>query len=292
MNSKKIAAYIAAFLFLYLSLYTWNLRSGKIDALASYTGLEVVGWVLKPGHWVSDQCVTFWNRYIYLMDVRAENERLLKENDSLLVENYALRTKAASAERLERLLLFTPLPGWETKGVHVVAHRIGPVGLLDTVMLDKGSYNGVYEDMPVVSSEGVMGRILKVAYTTSTMLLLTDPASRVAVISQKNRSSGMATGVGDGQDLKIRYIPQNAIVEEGELFVTSGLDGVFPPGIPVAHASDVSKSDISLFLDVEATPVVTARLQEEALIVFRTESNSTMTNGTIALEVHNVTDGV
>ncbi len=266
---KKIAAIIVAGLFVYLSLYTWNLRTGHLDALSSYTGLDIAGWVIKPGQWITHQVTGFWERYIYLVGLKQENDQLRKENSQLRFENLMLSDRAGSTERLERLLQFPPLSDWEVQGARIVAHRLGPASAMDTVVIDKGALSGLKEDMPVVSVDGVLGRILRTGAATSHVLLLSDANSRIAVMGEEHRSQGILFGQGKGESLRVEYINLNAAIEPGELMVTSGLAGIFPKGLPVARVTAVYRSDISLFLTVTATPLVDVNSLEEVLLLKR-----------------------
>lgn len=270
MNTpKRIAFVIVAGLFLYLSIFTWNLRTGHLDALSKYTGLDISGFVLRPGLWVSEQVVAVWERYIYLVDLKRINDDLLERNAQLSRENMLLTAQARSAERLERLLDFTPPDTWEFSGARVIAHQMGPSGVLDTMAIDKGSASGVEADMPVVSPDGVIGRILDTGAATATVLLLTDANSHIAVIGQDNRSPGMISGAGYGHSLKLKYVNLNAVIEPGELLISSGLSGIFPKGMPVARVTKVQRSEISLFLNVEAKPLVEVADLEEVLLLSR-----------------------
>ncbi|WP_319541174.1 rod shape-determining protein MreC [uncultured Pseudodesulfovibrio sp.] len=267
---KRIAVIILAGLFVYLSLYTWNLRTGHLDALSSYTGLDVSGAILRPGIWVTDQIGDFWMRYIYLVGLKQENDDLKGQAAELRRENMLLHSQARSAERLEDLLKFTPPDQWEYFGARVIAHRMGPAGALDTIAVDKGSSADVEDDMPAVSLKGVVGRVLRTGAATSTILLLTDPNSRIAVIGAEHRSPAMLAGQGYGKQLILRYINQNAPIEPNELLLSSGLSGIFPKGLPVARVTRIQRSDISLFLTVMAEPLVDMAGLEEILLLKRT----------------------
>ncbi|WP_243544426.1 rod shape-determining protein MreC [Pseudodesulfovibrio tunisiensis] len=266
---RKIAAVIVAGLFVYLSLYTWNLRTGHLDAVSSYTGLDVSGWIIRPGQWVASKVVGFWERYVYLVGLKQENDELRERLAELQQSNMLLGSQARSAERLERLLGFRPPEGWEASGARVVAHRMGPAGVLATVSVDKGAFSGVENDMPVASLDGLAGRILRTGADNSQMLLITDPNSSVAVVGETNRSPGIAVGQGYGKPLLVRYVNLNAEIEPGELLVSSGLSGVFPKGLPVARVAKVQRSDISLFLSVQAEPLVDVAGLEEVLLLSR-----------------------
>jgi rod shape-determining protein MreC len=267
---KKIAVVIVAGLFVYLSLYTWNLRTGHLDALSSYTGLDIASFIFRPGQWVSERAVGFWERYIYLVGLKQQNDELMQQNSRLMRQNMILGSEARSAARLERLLDFSPPPGWDFSGARVVAHRMGPAGALATLAVDRGSASGVAPDMPVVSLDGVVGRILRTGVAASSVLLLTDANSRIAVIGENNRSPGMLSGQGYGEPLVVRYVNLNAIIDPGELLRSSGLSGIYPKGLPVARVVKVRRSDISLFLTVEAEPLIDVAGLEEVLLLRRT----------------------
>ena len=266
---QKIAVVIVAGFFVYLSIFTWNLRTGYLDALSSRTGLDVSGFIIRPGLWVSDQVTGFWDRYIYLVGLKQENDALREDMAKVQGENMLLTAKARSAERLERLLSFAPPEGWGFRGARVIAHRMGPAGALDTFAVDAGASSGVVDDMPVVGVEGVAGRVLNTGVTASSVLLLTDANSRIAVVGDVNRSPGMLAGQGYGAPLAVRFVNLNALIDPGELLRTSGLSGIYPKGLPVARVTRVQRSDISLFLAVEAEPLVDVAVMEEVLLLER-----------------------
>tara|TARA_Y100001978_G_C23647767_1_gene411727 strand:- start:824 stop:1327 length:504 start_codon:yes stop_codon:yes gene_type:complete len=146
---------------------------------------------------------------------------------------------------------------------------MGPAGIFATVAVDAGAASGVEQDMPVVALDGVVGRVLETGAMTSTVLLLSDPNSRIAVLGQDNRSPGMLSGRGYGNPLELRFVNLNSDIEPGEILVTSGLSGIYPKGLPVARVVKVQRSDISLFLSILAEPLVDMAEQEEILLLKR-----------------------
>ena len=266
---QKIVALILAGLFVYLSIFTWNLRTGYLDALSTRTGLDISGFVIRPGLWVAEQATGFWEGYIYLVGLKQENDALTLEIQSLQRENMLLTAEARAADRLEALLDFAPPQKWRFNGARVIAQRMGPAGVLDTFVVDKGATFGVHDDMPVAGVDGVAGRVLHTGTTASSVLLLTDPNSRIAVVGDANRSPGVLTGQGYGQPLTVRFVNLNALIDAGELLRTSGLSGIFPKGLPVARVTKVQRSDVSLFLTVEAEPLVDVAAMEEVLLLTR-----------------------
>jgi len=266
---QKIVVIIVAGLFVYLSMFTWNLRTGHLDALSSYTGLDIAGYILRPGLWAKDQVVDFWERYIYLVDLKQQNDDLLEKAAFLKRDNMLLTSQASHAQRLDRLLGFVAPEMWDSSGARVIAHRMGPAGVLDTLVVDRGSASEVEPDMPVLSLDGVVGRVLDTGAMASSILLLTDSNSRIAVLGADNRSPGMLSGQGYGQPIKMRFVNLNAIIDSGELLLSSGLSGIYPKGLPVARVTKVQRSDISLFLNVEAEPLIDVGGLEEVLLLKR-----------------------
>ena len=279
MKLKRVAVIVLAGLFVYLSLYTWNLRTGHLDTLAENTGLDAVRLVLKPGRWLADQVAAFWQRYVYLVGLQEKNDQLQAQVDELLMERNSLRERAMSTDRLEKLLAFTPPQAWERVGARVIARRMGPNALLETLVLDKGSLHGVAADQPVVTPQGVLGRVLRAGFTASTVLLLNDANCRIPVLGQKYRSAGVLAGRGPGRELELKYVNLNAPIEPGELLVTSGLAGSFPKGLPVARVLRVERSDLSLFLDITAEPLMDFEALEEVLLLRRTGGESQASPG-------------
>jgi len=251
----------------YLSLYTWNARTGVLDGLASRTGLEFVGWVIKPGRWVADQATTTWNRYLYLVGLRQENDLLRERLDTLTLELASKRELATEALRLRTLLDFPAPPGWTYSGARVIAQRMGPNSALETIVIDKGALASVVVNTPVITPAGVVGRVLRNGLTASNVLLLTDQNSKIPVLGRNHRSTGILTGAGADNLLEVRYVPLNAPIDVGETLLTSGLAEIYPKGLPLARVTAIERSEISLFLTVRAEPLVSLRDLEEVLLL-------------------------
>jgi rod shape-determining protein MreC len=266
---KKIAIIVIGLLFIYLSLFTWNLRTGVLDRLAGHTGLEVTSQALRPGRWVADTVEGAWSRYVHLVGAEAENELLREALMAMTMNVTRLKEEARKVRRLEALLDFSPRPGWERAAARVITHRMGPAGELETVMVDKGTRAGVRVDDPVAAPAGLVGRVMKASLHASNVLLLTDLNSRVPVIGADSRTTGVLAGQGPGKTPVVLYIPRNNPLEQGEVFVTSGLGSIFPKGVPVARAETIEVSDISLFKTVTAEPVIRTRDLEEVFMLRR-----------------------
>jgi rod shape-determining protein MreC len=269
VNPKKVAIFLVAGLFVYLSLYTWNLRSGHLTRLSTYSGLDSVGTVLRPGKWLGLKSGDFIERYVDLVGLKQQNEALEAEVKALRLENMTLRERAEATARVEKLLGFPDPPEWKREGARVIAQRVGPTAILETILVDRGKNTGAVEDTPVLAVEGVVGRIYKAGLTVATVLLLTDPSSRIAVVGRDNRAAGVVYGMGAGEKLVVKYVGFTSTLEPGETLVTSGMDGVFPKGLPVARVTAVKREEGTLFMDVQAEPMVDIPHLEEVLLLKR-----------------------
>ncbi|CAM2056727.1 rod shape-determining protein MreC [Desulfovibrionales bacterium] len=259
-----------------MSLYSWNIRTGYLDNLATATGLQFLGWSVLPAKWMFWKCFSAWNRYLYLVGVEQENEALKQHQNELKAELARVREEAAEVTRLRSLMIFTPPETWEVVGAKVLALRVGPNAVLETLVVSKGNRDGLAVNMPAVTLEGVVGRLLRVGPTISTVLLLTDSNSRIAVLGQTHRTSGILMGRGIGALLDVLYVPLNNEMEVGELLVTSGMAGIFPKGLPVARVHNVEQTDISLFKIVKAELLVDFQNLEELLLLRHPQGESSV----------------
>lgn len=267
-SSRKIFWFFILPFVVYFSLYTWNWRTGILDRFATKIGLEYVGWILVPGEWIQKKSTSIWDRYLYLVDVTSKNAALNIQLHEMRIEMVRLKEEAAQAERLRYLFSFAPPHGWTFQGTRVMAHRLGPNAGLDTILLDKGLKDGLTSRIPVVTPEGVLGRVLRVSEHFSTVLLITDPNSRIAVVCTQHRTPGILVGSGSGEPLRILYVPLNAAMNEGDILLTSGLAGIFPKGLPVARITKIVRSNASLFKEIWAEPLVSMKKPEEVLLLF------------------------
>jgi rod shape-determining protein MreC len=268
---KRLVLFFFLPLFLYFSMYTWNWKTGYLDRLAALTGLELTGWVLAPGRWLQNNVDEFWSRYVYLVGVRQENEDLVLRVRELEQELGRISEKAKSADRLTSLLRFSPEPPWEMRGGRVIGQKLGPNAILETILVDVGLRDGVGLNDPVISPKGVVGRIAKPGLHFSSVVLLSDPSSRIPVMTSEGRVPAIVQGQGAGAFLEVKFIPRNDPVSPGEILLSSGLGGVFPKGIPVARVVEVTPADVSLFQRVYAEPLLALRYYEELLVLSRTD---------------------
>jgi rod shape-determining protein MreC len=255
-------------LFLYLGLYTWNARTGYLDTIAERTGLEIVSYMLSPVVWVKDRVGEWWEHYMALVDISKENTRLRSELDRARAEASLAVEDRMELQRLRALLGLEALRKRPAFAARVIAKRFGPQAVLKTFTINKGFLDGALTGTPVVTQNGVVGRVLRASPHAATVLMVTDPGFRLAVISRESRTPGIITGSINGQRrLEMAYVAQNARITVGEVLVTAGIDSSFSKGIPVGVVTQVTPGNEILFQQVHAQAIVDLDSVEEVLLL-------------------------
>ena len=243
-------------------LLTIQVRHGRF-ALLERPVLAVSGILERIIIWPFNAVVSIGKGYVFLVDTRQENVRLKEERDRLRIENSAANELLLENERLRQELDFRKTRPPSTVAVQVIGKDLAPAS--STVTISKGSADGIRKDMAVITPEGVVGKVQAALSGTAKVILLTDPGSTVAVRVQRNREEGLLEGKLTSCALK--FVSYYADIQEGDLLVTSGLDGIYPKGLPVATVTRVKKHEASTFQTVVAKPAVRLSRLEEALVL-------------------------
>ena len=267
MTLRRLLLLAGILLILFLGMYSWNQRTRVLDDLAARLGLEITGAVLTPVRSAQDAAENMWDRYFDLVGVREENEALKQKVDELEARLLANGEDLAELKRLRALVQLPVDQTWRPLGARVLSGRMGPNAVLDSITISRGYSTGGRPVTPLVTHLGLVGRVLKASAHSSIVLLLTDPSSRIAVFSQESRAPGILMGMGTGQKLEVNFVQRDAKVKPGEIIITSGLDGKYPKGIPVARVLRVAPSDYTQFMAIKAEPLVDLQHLEEVLLL-------------------------
>ena len=267
MTLRRLLLLAGILLILFLGMYSWNQRTRVLDDLAAKLGLEITGAVLTPVRSAQDAAENMWDRYFDLVGVREENEALKQKVDELEARLLANGEDLAELKRLRALVQLPVDQTWRPLGARGLSGRMGPNAVLDSITISRGYSTGGRPGTPLVTHLGLVGRVLKASAHSSIVLLLTDPSSRIAVFSQESRAPGILMGMGTGQKLEVNFVQRDAKVKPGEIIITSGLDGKYPKGIPVARVLRVAPSDYTQFMAIKAEPLVDLQHLEEVLLL-------------------------
>ncbi|MES9843018.1 MAG: rod shape-determining protein MreC [Candidatus Sedimenticola sp. PURPLELP] len=255
-----------------------------------YHHLETVRSALSvityPLHFVADLPVsatgwvreTFATRY-HLQD---ENQRLHKENLQLQARQQKFAALEEENMRLRNLLESSFKVGERILIAELIAVDLDPYR--QQVLINKGDTSGVYQGQPVLDANAVMGQVIHVNPYTATVLMITDASHALPVQVNRNGLRTIAMGTGRINELELPHLPNNADIKKGDLLVTSGLGGRFPPGYPVAEVVSVERQPQQPFAVIKAQPSAHLDRTREALLVWTLTPPATSTQGDSSLE--------
>jgi rod shape-determining protein MreC len=251
------------FLLCSLGLLSANARQpGRIDPLG-HVFLEVMAPFQRFTAGITGGTRGLWDRYIDLVGVQSENEQLRNRLRELEARGTNRGEMELMNRRLKRLLaLQKELP---TRAVAASVTARDASVWFQSLTLNKGQFDGIAAGMPVMAPEGVVGLISSTSQHASRVILLTDPNSGIDVLVQRTRVRGIVSGLLE-QGTILKYVKRSDDVRVGDRVVASGLDGVFPKGLPVGRVTRVSRKDRGLFLYAEVTPEADASRLEEVLV--------------------------
>jgi rod shape-determining protein MreC len=171
--------------------------------------------------------------------------------------------KAARAERLERenarlraLLELRPMLQVRSLAAEVLYEAADPVSR--KLFIDRGATHGVVLGAPVIGAEGVLGQVTRVFPLSSQVTLLVDKDAAIPVLNARTQARSAAFGGAGGDAMELRYMAANADVKVGDELMTSGVDGVYPPGLPVARVLAVERRAESGFARILLAPSASA----------------------------------
>ncbi len=201
-------------------------------------------------------------------DVQAlqqRNAELEQQVTTLQGEVVRLRENEAQLNLLAGLLSWART---QPDNTYLAANVIGrdPSPFVSYVILDRGSDDGVARDMPVVTENGLVGRVVEVTASACKVQLVIDASSAVNARLQKSRDEGVVIGQIAG-GLQMQFLSQQAQVQPGDLVVTSGLGGNYPAGIVLGSVSAIEKQDYEVLQQADLTTAVDFNRLEIVLII-------------------------
>jgi rod shape-determining protein MreC len=230
--------------------------------------LDSLGPIEKLVDRSSHGIFSVWDRYIALIGLHDENERLKGENDKLRMQIATDREAVLEAQRVRELA------GLQDPGIGktIVANVIGrDAGRSQTVTIDKGRAHGVKTDSAVITASGIVGRVILSSNFFSIVQLITDSQSAVGVMVESTRRQGIVKGTG-GINLELDYIDDDSDLKDGDKFLTSGLDRIYPKGLPLGVITTVGPRR-GLIKTVEVQPSADLGRLEEVLCVIDHSQN-------------------
>ena len=228
-------------------------RNSMTDAASG-----ISGWCGRQTNWV------FHGRYL-----DTENRILREENARLLEENARLHEADATAQRLRLQIGFAASPPSHKLPADVISVRPNPN--FETIVIARGSRDGVRLNSVVVSQLGLVGHIFDVAPTSSAVVLLTDANSSVGAMVQRPESRAIGVCKGSGSSLlSMAYLSREAGIKLGDVIISSGLGGemgIFPKGVVIGSVTSISSDAAGSTLKISVKPSVNFGRLEEVYVL-------------------------
>jgi len=246
-----------------LLIYSFNLKNRAQGNPFDLFVLRITSPVYKLVDEFMDSVSSTWYWYIWLVDTEAENRLLRLQVAGLRSENEQVEEIRLENERLRRLLAFRESADLSAIPAEIIGEDSS--GWSRTVLLNKGTDDGIVLGAPVVVTEGVVGRVVRAGAGEARVLLVTDPSSSVGALVQRSRSRGVVRGNSD--DLHFEFVLRDDDIVVGDRIVTSGMGMSFPKGLLLGKAEIVYQERFGMFQTIEMKPAVDFSRLEEVLVL-------------------------
>lgn len=255
-----------SFLFVCLSLFltAYSARNPRVVSVGTATLNEIqrpVQTLLGKG---LESVVGVWKEYIHLIGLREQFAELQKKYENLEQDKARLLELERENDRLRNLLGAAEVLATTSIVGRVLAYD--PSNWVQAMTINRGSGDGVEVGMAAMTSEGIAGQVTAVGPTTAKILLITDHSSGVDAVIQDSRARGIVEGAGK-KSLHWRFVLEDEEIKPGERLVTSGMDGVYPPGLLIGRVLSVERNEAGLFQNIEVAPAVNMARVEEMLLI-------------------------
>jgi len=199
--------------------------------------------------------------------LRQDNEKLLAERQGLNAKVQQFDALEEENARLRRMLGSAAQVADKVLAAELVEVSSEP--FTRKIVVAKGSRDGVYVGQSVIDAHGIMGQVTQVASQVSRVTLITDAGHAIPVLDNRSGLRMLVFGTGDPDTLKVPYLTSASDIKEGDLLVSSGMGGTFPPGYPVAQVSRIINDPNEAFLAVTAKPAAQLNHGKQVMLIWR-----------------------
>ncbi len=256
-------ALLTFYLALSLALFVIDLRLQSLDLLRQSVALvtdPIQRIAQTPGSLVDNAAAYLRG----LHDLLDENARLKQAQLRLAPDLARLEHLASENERLRKLLSVKEREKASGEVARIMYTARDP--FTHRIIIDKGQQSGIVAGQPAIDEAGVVGQVTRVFPFSAEITLITDKDQTVPVQVVRSGQRSVVFGLGSGQ-LELRYLPANADIKEGDLLVTSGLDGIYLPGFPVARVVSIERENSYAFARIRCAPIAAVENFGEVLVL-------------------------
>src|ERR1700735_359912 len=258
-------------------LLAYQIKGDHDVRLLRYWAVALITPIERVGTSSTSKVGGVWSGYVGLHGARSENNQMRAELDQLRIRNRELESQAAEAKRLEAILNFRDAhPEAQLLAAEVIGSSSDPTS--HTLFINRGERDRLRVNLGVITSEGIVGKIVEVLPNTSQVLLINDKDSGVGALFAASRTHGVVKGSGDPEP-HMDYVVNDEKVTVGDAIVTSGEDHIFPKDLPIGVVREAKPG--SPFQVIRVQPA--ARLDRlEDVIVLLTQQQLTPLKPTTA----------
>jgi len=216
--------------------------------------------------WSLDRTFNGIQNYLFLLGTRRENLLLLDHNRKLLNEIASLKETQQENKRLRDLLGFQEKSEIQSVVARVIGRDVSTE--YRAIRLNRGENAGLQKDMAVVTSEGVVGRILRTTAETADVVTVMDTLSAIDAIDERSRARGIVEGLTDTL-CQLRFALRTDDIAVNDILISSGIGGIFPKGVPVGLVTKVTRQPYGITQVIEVKPAVDFSKLEEVLVIIK-----------------------
>lgn len=258
-NPKHLIISLIVLIFIIIAVFSITLKKdrelNKVESLIKDTTISISKIITIPFRFIIDKI----DDYKLLVNIRKKYQELLPEVsriDSLKTENIELRRELESLKK--ELSIDYTLNEYSYLNATVIYRNVST--WYNTITVDKGTYNGVKEDMVVVNSQGLIGKVVSTTTFTSDIRLITtketDNKISITISNSENKTNGLIKNYNyKTKYLEVEGVSNTETVRVGDYVYTSGLGEIFPSGILIGTVSDISTDEYDLAKIIDVTPI-------------------------------------
>lgn len=250
-------------LFILMSLSSQTRYVGETRTLAERSVMTVFSPVPRLVNWIGGTTKDMYHGYVDMRRAVNENVELHRKVASLTTENLKLRQSEGDLRRLRSLLAYAEQFDMQTSMAQTI--MLDTAGRFKSIIIDRGSSDGVEVNDVVANANGLVGRVVLVTSDMAKIQLVTDNNCAVGALVERTRRQGVVRGNGTTA-IQMFDIPSLADVQPGDRVLTAGIDGIYPKGIPIGM---ITRSDTgqSLFKTIAVKPSVDFGTVEEVIVI-------------------------
>ncbi len=259
----RLLVVFVALSFVLLTVYAREGETGPIHTIKSGISNVLVP-VQHVGYTLSTPFRALPNVLKNATPDQASLTELQEENAQLKAELAQHEESKNELKRLQDLLGLQSTYALQTKAARVIGGSTDAWNR--SVIINKGSQDGLALNMPVVNSYGLIGQISEINLNSATVRLITDEKSGVSAMIQASRAQGIITGNPDGS-LSLNYVTVDSTVVRGDVVLSAGLGGSYPRGLPIGEVSSVNRDSNALYYNIQVKIPYDIKSVEEVLVI-------------------------